>query len=96
VFVIVAGEVRVMKIKQMMIVSGLVLAVLIPGAHAVSARQQHPSPTRIVFVRSGDTLWNIAASYPGDRREVVYRIMQLNHLHEASLRSGQRLLLPLQ
>lgn len=81
--------------KKTVIVIGLVLAVLIPGAHAVSARQVHPTPTRLVVVHRGDTLWGIASSFPGDRRETVYRIMQMNGLHDAALVAGQRLKLPL-
>jgi nucleoid-associated protein YgaU len=49
-----------------------------------------------VVVRSGDTLWSIAASVAGegDVRVVVDRIEQLNHLQGAAVHPGQVLLLP--
>ena len=42
-------------------------------------------------VRSGDTLWSIAARhYPNsDPREAVYRIEQANHLGQAGLVAGE-------
>lgn len=81
--------------KRTIVVLGLILAVIIPGAHAVSARQQRPTPTVSYVVRSGDTLWRIAgASLPGDRRKGVYRIMELNHLESALVFPGQTIRLP--
>lgn len=81
--------------KQLMIVAGLVIAALIPGAHAVSARQDHPTPLRTVVVETGDTLWGIAgANLDGDRREGVYEIMKLNALRSPNVIPGQKLKLP--
>ena len=47
-------------------------------------------------VRSGETLWAIAATgYPGsDPREVVFQIEQTNHLGGSTITPGQVLLLP--
>jgi LysM repeat protein len=46
-------------------------------------------------VRSGDTLWSIAAArYAGDPREGVWKIERLNGLEGPSIQPGQRLLVP--
>jgi nucleoid-associated protein YgaU len=49
-----------------------------------------------VVVRSGDTLWSIAASVAGDDdvRDVVHRIQRLNGLRDTTLVPGDVLLLP--
>jgi LysM repeat protein len=53
------------------------------------------SPDRAYVVRSGDTLWTIAARhYAGDPRESVWRLRQRNELAETSLHPGQILQLP--
>ncbi len=53
-------------------------------------------PTRQVYVvRQYDTLWSIvASSYAGDRRDAVDRVEQANGLSGATLRAGERLVLP--
>jgi LysM repeat protein len=50
----------------------------------------------MVVVRSGDTVWNIAAQrYPGDDvREVVQEILQLNRLSSPIIQPGEALTLP--
>jgi LysM repeat protein len=46
-------------------------------------------------VRPADTLWSIAArTYAGDPREGVWELEHRNHLTSATLRPGQKLLLP--
>ena len=46
-------------------------------------------------MRPADTLWAIAArTYAGDPREGVWELEQRNHLTSATLRPGQKLLLP--
>jgi len=53
-----------------------------------------PNP-RYHVVRSGETLWTIAASsYGGDPREAVWRLQRRNHLEGATIVPGQRLVLP--
>ena len=52
-------------------------------------------PRQVYVVRPYDTLWTIAASrYPGDTRDAVWRIERRNGLSGATLRPGQRLVLP--
>jgi LysM repeat protein len=65
-------------------------------AVAVAARQSNgASPTKHYLVRPGDSLWSIAsAHYAGDPREGVWKIEQRNGLPDATLRPGERLVLP--
>ncbi|PWU21121.1 MAG: peptidoglycan-binding protein [Candidatus Rokuibacteriota bacterium] len=50
---------------------------------------------QVYVVRPYDTLWSIASShYAGDPREGVWRIEHRNHLVDALIRAGQRIVLP--
>ena len=82
--------------RRLLIVLAFVGLVLVPGAHAVSARQAHAAPTIRYVVQPGDNLWKIAGAQHlvGDRREAVYRVMQLNHLNSAIVIPGQTLRIP--
>jgi LysM repeat protein len=74
------------------------LILLAVGALAIglAARTTHGAgPERTYVVRPSDTLWSIAArTYAGDAREGVWRLEQRNHLSSATLRPGQKLVLP--
>jgi LysM repeat protein len=74
------------------------LLVLVLAALAVGlvARSSHGAgPERSYVVRPTDTLWSIASrSYAGDVREGVWKLEQRNHLASATIRPGQRLILP--
>ena len=53
---------------------------------------------RIVIVKSGDTLWDIAACYADestDLRKAVWEIEQLNGMESAAVVAGQELRIPL-
>jgi LysM repeat protein len=73
-----------------------ILVVLSVFLWAVFARSSGASgPARHYTVRTGDTLWAIAAaSYAGDPRAGVWKIEQRNHLRGASIARGQVLVLP--
>ncbi|MDQ2983510.1 MAG: LysM peptidoglycan-binding domain-containing protein [Actinomycetota bacterium] len=51
--------------------------------------------TRVYVVKPYDTLWSIAAKqYGGDPRDGVWKLRERNHLDNALVRPGQRLVLP--
>jgi hypothetical protein len=55
-----------------------------------------PAPVQVVEVQSGDTLYKLASrvAEPGEVREMVYRIQELNSLPGAQISEGQRLAVP--
>jgi len=55
-----------------------------------------PTAAATVVVRSGDTLWSIAASHyaDGDIRDEVAQILAANQLGSAIIRPGETLILP--
>jgi LysM domain-containing protein len=73
-----------------------VIAALVAVAVAWGARSSDGAgQERMYVVRTGDTLWAIAAThYGGDPREGVWRLQDRNHLAGTLVRPGQRLLLP--
>lgn len=77
---------------------GLILAVLtVFGAtSAATGEAGEPVPTRTVMVDEGDTLWGLAAEVaaPGEVREMVHRIEELNALSGAGLYVGQEIAVP--
>lgn len=79
---------------------GLLLAALtVFGAtSAATGEAGDPVPTRTVMVDEGDTLWMIAAEVaaPGEVREMVHRIEELNALSGAGLYVGQRIAVPVE
>jgi LysM repeat protein len=75
----------------------LVAALLGAGAAKVGATQKHPAkPAWTHVVAYGETLWGLAKeAAPGkDPRETVDLLISANHLQGASIRPGQRLVLP--
>lgn len=60
-----------------------------------SANADEVTLPKVVYVRSGDTIWSIAEKFAIDRdiREVVYEIRQDNQLESADIQLGQRLLI---
>jgi hypothetical protein len=65
-------------------------------AWAVLARDTGAlGPEQHYVVRSGDTLWSIAAAhFAGDPREGVWELRERNRLDGTLIRPGQRLVLP--
>jgi LysM repeat protein len=82
--------------RKAWIAAAMVAGLLFVGARTVSAGQSHPAPAISYQVQAGDTLWSIASRLqPGsDRREVVYELMEFNHLTSPEIVPGQRLHLP--
>jgi LysM repeat protein len=73
----------------------LILLLAAIGVAMVARVSRGAGPERTYVVQPTDTLWTIAAhSYAGDVREGVWKLQQRNHLASATIRPGQRLVLP--
>ena len=77
---------------------GLAFAVLtVFGGHSVATGEAgEPVQTRTVVVDEGDTLWGIASEIaePGEVREMIHHIKELNALPSESLMRGQEIAVP--
>jgi len=76
----------------------LVLAALtvFGGQSAATDEAGVPVKTRTVEVAPGDTLWEIASTVaePGEVREMIHQIQELNALSDAGLLVGQEIAVP--
>jgi LysM repeat protein len=71
----------------------LVVAAVVWGA--VTRSSSGAGRERVYTVRPADTLWSIAsAHYGGDPRESVWKLERRNHLENATVRVGEKLVLP--
>ena len=79
-----------------MFVRAVLLAGLVVLIWSVYARPSGAhGPQQVYTVKVYDTLWSIASShYAGDVRDGIWEIEQRNHLSNATLTPGQRLVLP--
>jgi len=79
---------------------GLVLAVFTAFGPRVIATGEQGAPvaTTTVVVGEGDTLWDIASAVasPGETREMVRRIVELNALSGVTIYAGQELAVPVE
>ncbi|MGN6132821.1 MAG: LysM peptidoglycan-binding domain-containing protein [Nocardioidaceae bacterium] len=78
-------------------VAALLVAFAAFGPHsAATGEAGTPVPTRTVQVGEGDTLWDIASEVaePGQVREMVHQIEELNALPGPSLVAGQTIAVP--
>jgi nucleoid-associated protein YgaU len=76
---------------RVMVIIAAAIVVWAAVAHGTHAS----APESTYVVRPHDTLWSIAERrYGGDAREAVWRIERRNRLTGATIRSGQRLVLP--
>lgn len=96
-----AGHVRLTRrgrlVLTLFFLVALTVALTLFGASsAATGEKGRPVPTRSVVVQPGDTLWMIAAEVaePGEVREAVHRIQELNALSGSSLAVGQELAVP--
>jgi nucleoid-associated protein YgaU len=78
------------------IILSLFVVVLLVAAALGGAKPSNGSGVaRRYVVRSGDTLWGIAAEhYSGDLRAAIWRIQRRNELPGSALRPGKVLVLP--
>lgn len=60
---------------------------------ATSAYGYKEPAYKLVTVRSGDTLWDIAQKYnkKGDIREYIYEVMKINNLDNGEILEGTEL-----
>jgi LysM repeat protein len=86
------------QVVTVLLLLGLLLAVLtVFGSHsAATGEAGTPVATRTVEVGEGDTLWGIASEVaePGQVRDMVHQIQELNALPGAGLRVGQEIAVP--
>lgn len=68
------------------------------GESAATGEAGAPVQTRTVEVGEGDTLWELAATAagPGDVREMIHEIQELNALSSAGLVVGQEIAVPVE
>jgi hypothetical protein len=66
------------------------------GQSAATGESGEPVQTRTVMIERGDTLWGIAQGIaePGEVRQMIYQIQELNALSGASLQQGQEIVVP--
>ena len=67
------------------------------GARSAATNEEGaPVPTRTVEVAEGQTLWGIASQVaaPGEVREMIYQIQELNALSGSSVDVGQEIAVP--
>jgi LysM repeat protein len=86
------------QVAVVVLMLALVLAVLtvVGPQSAATGAAGTPVPTRTVEVGPGDTLWGIASEVaePGQVRETVHHIQQLNALSGPELAVGQEIAVP--
>ncbi len=73
-----------------------VVLTLLGGQSAATREPGQPVETRTIVVHEGDTLWGIASEVaePGEVREMIHYIEELNALSGPSLMRGQELAVP--
>jgi hypothetical protein len=86
--------------RTVLVLATLALAlgamVLLAGWATASLTGGTPEPVRVIEVAPGDTLYGIAGDLaePGEVREMVHRIQELNSLSGAQISEGQKLAVP--
>jgi nucleoid-associated protein YgaU len=92
-------RVRWGRLTATLVAAGLSVILLAGHAGAWGQKESagHPAAVRIYVVQPGDTLWDIAHAVGGargDPRPVVDALIAANHLRQALILPGQRLVVP--
>lgn len=84
--------------RKTILVLSLVLVILALTPLAISRAFVEPTTYETIYVKPGDTVWQIAAKYMTDKddvREVVFEIRRINKLdNNAKVYPGQALKVP--
>lgn len=80
------------------LLAALALMIVFGGLATATKDAGDPVPVKIVEVQPGDTLYGIAGEVagPGEVREVVHRIQQLNAIEDGVLQVGDEIAVPVQ
>ncbi|HEU4513729.1 MAG TPA: LysM peptidoglycan-binding domain-containing protein [Nocardioidaceae bacterium] len=88
------------RLTLLLVFVGLAFALftVFGGQSAATGEAGEPVETTTVVVGEGDTLWGIASEVaePGEVREMIHYIQELNALPSASLMRGQELAVPVE
>ena len=78
------------------LLAAVVVMISLSGWATATLEGGTPEPVRMVEVQPGDTLYGIAGEVakPGEIREMVHRIQQLNSLVGGGLSAGQQIAVP--
>lgn len=78
------------------LIAAVVVMLSLGGWATASFDQGTPEPVRTIEVQPGDTLYGIAGELaePGQVREMMHRIQQLNSMAGGGLEAGQKLAVP--
>ena len=76
--------------------AAMIVMLSLSGWATASLHGGTPEPTRTIEVQPGDTLYGIAGgiAQPGQIREMVHHIQELNSLSGGNLIAGQKLAVP--
>ena len=91
------GPSKKFTLMPLIAIAGLSLVVTLPALSATQLHAAKPVTYTTVTVKSGDSLWNIAAdrtAQDGDVQATVDAIIAVNHLNGAAIAPGEHLQIP--
>ncbi len=88
----------VLKNKKRFIISVIIILTVMFIALFSDISYGYREPCyKVLTLKSGDTLWDIAEQYKGNRdlRQFIYKIKELNGLEAGNLAEGEKIKIPL-
>lgn len=86
-----------------LVLTGVIVAMIVVGIGWIgsfggTSATPVPSTTTVVTVHSGETLWDLATNEApsSSPQDVVDRIRELNHIFDAAIYPGERLVVPVE